>query len=578
VRPLAGLSLVVLLFLGSLALPGQSNSIVRGSVTDDTYGDPVIGATVVEYDSDRRIISGTVTDVNGFFQITVRDPNALMVVSCIGYAASEIKLSGQKLLEIKLSPESIGIEEVMIVAETSNDPLTNVAERDVTSSRVKVDMIESKHLGVTSAEEALQGQISGVDILASSGDPGSGSQIVIRGLGSLGNAKPLIVIDGVSMDIRIDADFDFGSADQEDIGDLINIAPQDIKSIEVLKDAASSAVWGSKGADGVLLIETFRGKRGRTKFDYQGKYTLNIQPPAIPMLNGDEYIMLQLEEHHNALGAYKIPDEIAYDPDYEYFYNYNKNTDWLGAITRQGFINDQYFKISGGGGKTRYFTSLNYQKNEGTTLNTSLQRISTRINLDYDISDKLKFSVNFSYTNSLKEDNYTLRADLGNGKARVDVREMAYVKSPNMSIYEYDEFGKLTGDFFTPIDSYQGEGTTYFNPVAVTSLSTNDALQNLVQNSFLLTYNILPWLRFRETISFQYLNEKKNGFLPYNAIGADWLDNLKNEAFESNSVDSKITTRSQLFFVPRINEKHSLSAIIMWETDQRNQNFRLLKK
>ncbi|MCK4749405.1 MAG: TonB-dependent receptor plug domain-containing protein, partial [Bacteroidales bacterium] len=302
-RSISGVLLLAALFLGSSPLLGQAKSIIRGSVLDDTNGEPVIGATVVEYDSDRRIISGTVTDVNGFFQIPVSDPNALMVVSCIGYAAEEIQLKSQSMLEIKLSAETIGIDEVMIIAEASNDPLTNVAERDITSSRVKVDMIDSRHIGATSAEEALQGQISGVDILASSGDPGSGSQIVIRGLGSLGNAKPLIVIDGVSMDIRIDPNYDFGSADQEDIGDLVNIAPQDIKSIEVLKDAASSAVWGSKGADGVLLIETFRGKRGRTKFDYQGKYTLNIQPPAIPMLNGDEYIMLQLEEHHNALGA-----------------------------------------------------------------------------------------------------------------------------------------------------------------------------------------------------------------------------------------------------------------------------------
>ena len=571
------LMLMLMLHPRAVHLSGQSSAVIRGSVTDGVTGDPVIGATVVEYDEDRRIISGTVTDVNGFFNIQVSDPNALMVISCIGYATMELSLNNRTMLEVVLAGETIGIEEVVVTAVSSSDPLTNVSERDITSSRVKVDMIGSKHLGATSAEEALQGQISGVDIMSSSGDPGSGSQIVIRGLGSLGNSKPLIVVDGISMDIRIDDNFDFGGADQEDIGDMVNIAPQDIKSIEVLKDAASASVWGSKGADGVLLIETFRGKRGKTRFDYQGKYTLNVQPPAIPMLTGDEYIMLQLEEHHNALGAYTVPEEIAYDPDYEYFHNYNKNTDWLGAITRQGFINDQYFKISGGGGKTRYFTSLNYQKNDGTTLNTSLQRISTRINLDYDISNKLKFSVNFSYTNSKKEDNYIRRLDLGNGPSKVNVREMAYIKSPNMSIFEYDEFGNLTGDFFTPISSYQGDGSTYFNPVAVTSLSSNDALQNTIANSFLLNYNIKPWLRFRETISFQYLNEKKNAFLPYNAIGADWLDDLNNESNELNSVDTKITTRSQFFILPRINEKHSLSLMLMWETDKRTRNFSALK-
>lgn len=560
--------LVIILFNFQLDTTAQSRKTIRGSIVEASTGEPVIGATVVEYDNNKRIITGTVTDVNGNFQISVKDPNTSLVASCIGYATKKIDVGGRSALEIQLESSALGLEEVVITAESSNDPLTNVSERDVTSARVKVDMGDSKFMGGVSAEEALQGQVSGLDIISSSGDPGSGSQIIIRGLGSLGNAKPLIVVDGISMDIRINDDFDFGGADQEDIGDLVNIAPQDIKSIEVLKDAASSAVWGSKGADGVLLIETFRGKRGKTRLDYQGKYSLNVQPPPIPMLNGDEFIMLQLEEHHNAYGAYSVPPEIAYDPDFEDFYNYNANTDWIGAITQVGFVNDQYLKISGGGERTRYFTSLNYQTNSGTTLNTPFSRISTRINLDYTISTKLKFSVNFSYTNSLKEGNYKLRGE--------NVRSMAYVKAPNMSIYDYDQFGNPTGEFFTPINSYQGDGISYFNPVAIASLSSNDVAQNTVFNSYLLDYNILPWLRFRETVSFQYLNEKANAFLPYNAIGADWLDRYKNEASESNSVDTKITTRSQLFIVPRINKKHSFSTILMYETDQRTQDWSTL--
>lgn len=567
--------LMLILFSIQLNTNAQSRNTIRGSITEESTGEPVIGATVVEYDKNKRIISGTVSDVNGNFQISVNDPNTTLVTSCIGYATNEVDLNGRSMVEIQLESSALGLEEVVVIAQSNNDPLTNVSQRDITSARVKVDMEDSKFMGGVSAEEALQGQVSGLDIVSSSGDPGSGSQIIIRGLGSLGNAKPLIVVDGISMDIRINDDFDFGGADQEAIGDLVNIAPQDIKSIEVLKDAASSAVWGSKGADGVLLIETFRGQRGKTRLDYQGKYSLNIQPPPIPMLNGDEYIMLQLEEHHNAYGAYSVPSEIAYDPDFENFYNYNANTDWIGAITQPGFVNDQYLKISGGGERTRYFTSLNYQTNSGTTLNTPFSRISTRINLDYTISTKMKFSVNFSYTNSNKEGNYNFRRDIdGDGKReRVNVRQMAYIKAPNMSIYEYGQFGNPTGEFFNPINSYQGDGISYFNPVAIASLSSNDVSQNTVFNSYMLDYNILPWLRFRETVSFQYLNEKANAFLPYNAVGTDWLNGFKNQASESNSVDTKITTRSQLFIVPRINKDHSFSTILMYETDQRTQDW-----
>lgn len=559
------LVLAVLLFSVQLDLDAQTKKTIRGSIIDKSTGEPIIGATVVEYDKNNRILTGSISDVNGNFQISISDPNATLVASSIGYEAVEVDLNGRSSLEIIMESGAIDIEEVVVTAESNANPLTNIPARDVTSSVVKVDMSEAKFMGGVSADEALQGQVSGLDIISSSGDPGSGSQIVIRGLGSLGNAKPLIVVDGISMDIRINDDFNFGGADQEDIGALVNIAPQDIKSITVLKDAASSAIWGSKGADGVLMIETFRGRRGKTSLEYQGKYSLNIQPPPIPMLNGDEYIMLQLEEYHNAYGAYSVPPEIAYDLDFQDFYNYNANTDWIGAITQPGFINDQYLKISGGGERTRYFTSLNYQTNTGTTLNTPFNRLSTRINLDYNISDKLKLSVNFSYTNSIKEGNYNLRG--------TNVRSMAYVKAPNMSIYEYDQFGNPTGDFFNPINSYQGDGISYFNPVAIAHLSSNDVAQNEVLNSYLLDYNILPWLRFRETVSFQYLNEKANAFLPYNAVGADWLNANKNQASETNSVDTKITTRSQLFFVPRLGNEHSFSAILMHETDQRTQDW-----
>lgn len=567
-----------LLFLFQLpVLEAQQGFVVRGKILDSSDKQPIIGGNVIEYDDQKRIIKGTITDINGNFVLNASNPDATIFVSYIGYKSQEFKLNSQTVLNIELESESIEIEEVAIVHVQETDPITNIAQRDMTSSRVKVDMSAFKNLGGVSAEENLQGQVAGLDIQSLSGDPGKGSSIVIRGLSSLGGSKPLIVVDGIPQDIKIDAAFDFGSADQEDIGDLVNIAPQDIKSIEVLKDAASAAVWGSKGANGVLLIETYRGRKGKTQFDYQTKLTLNVQPPAIPMLNGDEYIMMQLEQLQNANGIFEIPPEIAYDRDFVDFYNYTANTDWVKAITQNGFINDQYLNITGGGEKTRFFSSVNYQQNRGTTINTSLNRLSTRVNLDYNVSKKLQFTTNFSYSNSLMEDNYTVRANLGDGTRNVNIREMAYMKAPNMSIMEFDSKGLETGEYFTPIYSYQGDGTDYFNPVAVGRLSTNDISENQMLNSFVLTYSITNWLRFRETISFQYLNSKRKIFLPYNAIGADWLDASKNEATETNSTNTKIMTRSQLIFAPRLGNRHSLSGIAMWETDAQSGEFHTLK-
>ena len=234
--------------------------------------------------------------------------------------------------------------------------------------------MEMQDAGVLSAADALQGKVSGLDIISASGDPGSGSQLVIRGLSSMGNNQPLIVIDGIPQ-FKVSKSFDLSSADTEDISNLINIALQDIKSIEVLKDAASTAIYGSRGADGVLLIETNKGRMGKVQFDYQYKYSLNIQPPAIPMLSGDEYIMLQLEEWHNSRGVFQMPPEIAYDSDYVDFYNYSANTDWIEAkLHKMELPTINYFSVSGGGEKTRYYTSFSYVDEGGTTINTSAKR------------------------------------------------------------------------------------------------------------------------------------------------------------------------------------------------------------
>ena len=553
---------ILLLALGC-AFPAfsQQSKIIRGRVMDKNENTPVIGANIIEFDKENRIINGTISDVNGDFILEMRNVENVIRISVIGYNTKEIdhRVSGPLMIELETS--NVELEEVTVTAVAkSNFNLTNIDERDKASSSVKVDLIEMQEAGALSAADALQGKVSGLDIISASGDPGSGSQLVIRGLSSMGNNQPLIVVDGIPQ-FRVSQDFDLSSADSEDISELINIAVQDIKSIEILKDAGSTAVYGSRGADGVLLIETHSGKLGKVQFDYQYKNSLNFQPPAIPMLNGDEYIMLQLEEWHNARGIFEIPPEIAYDRDYSDFYNYSANTDWLGAITQNSMTNDHYFKISGGGQKTRYFTSFSYIDEGGTTINTSSKRFSTRVNLDYYLSRKLLFSIQFSYSRNNTEGNLSL--------AGRNIRNMAYIKAPNMSIWEYDNKGELTGEYFTPINSYQGSGSTYYNPVAISNLGRNDQVSNQLQNTFRLRYNLLEWLTLRETISVQYQGRKESAFLPYNAFGADWLAWNVNKADEGNNFDMQIRTESQLAFnSPFKDEKHVLTGAISWITNQ----------
>ncbi|HSM48942.1 MAG TPA: SusC/RagA family TonB-linked outer membrane protein, partial [Draconibacterium sp.] len=550
----------------------QEKTILRGRVIDQNDKSTIIGANVVEYDKDNRVINGTITNVSGDFVLTMRDPSNIVRVSVIGYKPQDIKVEPNKSIMVELVSDDVAIGEVKVVAEArSAGGLTNIADRDKAGASVKIDLMDMQDAGITSAADALQGKISGLDIISASGDPGSGSQLVIRGLSSMGNNQPLIVIDGVPQ-FRIErGSIDLTSADSEDISNLINIALQDIKSIEVLKDAASTAIYGSRGADGVLLIETHKGRMGKVQFDYQYKNNYSIQPPSIPMLTGDEYIMLQLEEWHNSRGVFNIAPEIAYDRDYIDFYNYSANTDWLKEITQNGTSHDHYFSVSGGGEKTRYFTSFGYLDEGGTTINTGYKRFSTRINLDYFLSRNLLFQVKFNYTSSLTERNVELQ---GNHWEPRNIREMAYIKSPNMSVWEHDANGNLTGEYFTPIRSYQGDGITYFNPVAVANLGRRDEDFSKLENTFMLQYRVNDWITLRETISFQYAGTKEKRFLPYNAIGADWLNWQINKAEEGNSLQQGIQTETQLAFgSPFKNSNHELSGAFTWSTDQQSSEW-----
>ena len=558
--------LILALFCFVSAYP-QGKTIIRGRIIDKHDNSTIIGANIIEYDKDNRVINGTVSNVNGDFVLEMNNPDNVVKVSVIGYTTKEITVDPTKPMTIALETTTVELEAVTVTSSSkAASTLINIDERDNASSTVKVDLVDMKNTGVLSASDALQGRVSGLDIIAASGDPGSGSQLVIRGLSSMGNNKPLIVIDGIPQN-NVSDNFDLSSADQEDISNLINIALQDIKSIEVLKDAASTAIYGSRGADGVLLIETHKGRMGKVQFDYQYKNSINVQPPPIPMLNGDEYIMLQLEEWHNARGVFNIPNEIAYNRDYYDFYNYSANTDWMGAITQNSMTHDHYFNITGGGEKTRYFTSFGYINEGGTTISTNSKRFSTRVNLDYHLSRKLLFTIQFNYTNNRTDGNLKIGKD-EEGEDR-NIRSMAYIKAPNMSIWEYDAYGNLTGEYFTPINSYQGYGGDYFNPVAVARLGKDDTNTNTLQNTFTLRYSILDWINFRQTVSFQYDGKKYNNYLPYNAIGADWLEWNINKAEESNKTESSINSETQLAFdSPFKSGKHVLSGALTWITRQ----------
>lgn len=536
------------------------NHVVRGKVSDETGG--IIGATIAVLDANERIVDGTITNIDGDYQIQVSSPDVTLQYSFIGFKTMVEKVNGRTEINITLAPDAIQMEEFIVVGTASAPSITGVSARDQTGSSTVIQMDAVKGNAVTSVGDALQGQVAGLDIMGG-GSPGSGSSIVIRGLGSLGGSNPLVVVDGIVQRVST-SDLDFASADQEDIGMLVSIAPEDIKSVRVLKDAAETAVYGTRGANGVLEIQTHTGKRGKTVFDASYKKSFSFEPPRIPMLDGDEYVMLQQEMYHNRYGVIDLPPEISNDIEFLDYYNYAQNTDWVDDITRTGEIDDVGFKLSGGGDKTRYYASINYHNDIGTTKNEVYKRFTSRVNLGYDISKKLNLNTTINYVNSLQDGNW----EESPRNPKNNVRILAYKKAPNMAIYEHTANGEKTDEFYTPIENYQGNGVEYFNPSAVVALSDNDNQNNNFQTNFTLRYTPSSRLTIRQVMSFQFVNSKKTIFVPYTAIGATWLDAENNSSSERNSTGTTVNAQTFINYTAIKNSRHSLSGMLMFESTQ----------
>lgn len=566
---------ILLLLTGLLAFSNSmfaQGKIVRGKITDAEYKEPLIGVSIAEFDKDNRVIGGVITDVNGNFQIVVESTDHILEISYIGYITQRLDIGTRDRFDIVLEEDKIMVEEVVVTAVRQSGGLNNIPLNDIAASVTEVSMAEINEVGVSSAAEALQGKVGGLDI-TSAGTPGGGSQIVIRGMSSLSGSEPLIVVDGLAQDVKSSNDIDFGSADAEDIGDLVNVAPQDIKSIRVLKDASATAQWGARGADGVIEITTKRGKKGKTTFNYDFTSTYYVDPSPIPLLNGDEYVTLMIDGLKNRYGVIDLTNDypqIASDPNYKDYHNYNNNTDWIAEITRPGTKYEHFFSVSGGGERARYNASAGYEGQEGTTRGEASQKITSRINLDYKINNKLTLTTNFSYTRLHIDGNYRE----GDGSPfKPHIRNIAYKKAPNMSVYEYDSLGNPTGRFFNPIDNFQGDEIEYYNPVALTAYSYSDNTRDDLSASAQIRYSITPTLSINQLFAYQYRSEIQNDFLSRKSVATPWISDWNDKTTEENFWYLKRLSRTTLNFSKMFGRIHTVNATMMWEVIGKNDFF-----
>lgn len=543
--------------LVSMGQTTGTQRVVRGTVRSATDGETLVGATVIEADDKKRIISATITDINGQYVLKIKNPENNIAFSFVGYITQGQRIGDQTVIDVSLKEDLQVIEDIVITAEKKvSDGNFEIPQREISTAVQTLSSKAFEGVQVTSIDEAMQGRIAGLDIVANSGDLGSGATMRIRGTSSINaNTQPLIVVNGIPYEINIDPSFDFAAANQEQYANMLSLNPDDIEEITVLKDAASTAVWGSKGANGVLVIKTKKGAQGPTRVQYSYRFTAARQPRGLNMLNGDDYTMMIKQAYFNPQQDENAANvrEFLYDPTFSEYENFNNNTDWVKEVTQIGLKHDHYLNVSGGGQKARYRVSTGFLTQTGTVIGQKMNRITSTAQLDYSVSDRIRFisELQFFYTDN--DRNYD------------NILGIAYRKMPNVSVYQQDLNGNNTGVYYniSRTSSLHGSQRDLRNPVALANLATNNLKNYRIRPIFRLNYDLLDpeiqTLRYNLDVSFDVNNDKVSRFLPAEVSNAPWNDGAINLADTYDSESVSVFAENSINWQPKIyNPDHFL--------------------
>ena len=418
----------------------QQSKKITGTVSD-AMG-PVIGASVVV----KGTSNGVATDFDGKFSLNV-NPGQTLVISYIGYITKEVKVDSKTSYSITLEEDKKMLDEVVVVGYGT------MKKSDLAGASFTMDEKALKNANVTNIDQAFAGRVTGVTAVQTSGAPGSASSIRVRGQATINaGAEPLYVVDGVIFQSGGQSGADYGLGDKlgngsvSTISPLSTINPSDIVSMEVLKDASATAIYGAQGANGVVLITTKRGKAGEAKFTYDGSTTWSRQTKRLDMMNLREFA-----EYYNDLVA---QGEITKaDPAYSDPSVLGKGTNWQDAVFRTAFQHQHQIGAQGGTDKMKYYVSAGYMNQEGTIIGSDFKRISLRANIDAQLKTWLKMGVNVAYSQT---DEDLLKADGEEG-----IIMYSLTTPPDIQIYNID------GGY----SSVSKEGFTSPNPIAMALLN-----------------------------------------------------------------------------------------------------------
>ena len=513
-KPLGLLFLLCLIPLWAFS----QNITVKGVVKDAT-GESVIGASVVQ----KGTSNGIITDIDGNFTLNVPS-NSTIVISFVGYKTQEIPVAGKTQINVTMKEDTEMLDEVVVVG------YGQMKRSDLTGSVVSVNDQAIKKSVPTSIDQVLQGRAAGVQIQANSGTPGASTSIRIRGINSLNATnQPIFVIDGVVVD---------SATDDENSNPLSSINPSDIVSMDVLKDASATAIYGSRASNGVIMITTKRGQAGEATVTYDGYAGWQEMPKQLDMLN-----LRQYAQHHNDRSALGLVEQSSsfVRPDL-----LGEGTNWQDELFSKAFMTSHNISVSGGNNKNTYAFSGGFLDQDGIALGSSFRRLSLRANIDTEIKSWLRGGVNFSFAESKQNvgtDNNTIMS--------------ALIQQPTVAVTSPD------GSFDGPDDVWMPE-----NPVGLASIRTNNNRKTNFRFNTYLEANLLKGLTFKTELSADWNFNNYYYYQPDYQFGIKTSDTRTSRWTKTNT--KYWSWRNILTYNNTFAEKHNINVMVGQEMSHSN--------
>ncbi len=535
------LKFILLLVSACISSLGYAAKTVSGTVLDG-QGEPLPGVAVMVPGSTR----GTVTDIDGKYSISLEDEDAKLSFSFLGYITSEVKIKPNVTnYDVAMREDEHSLEELVVVGYGT------MKKSDISGASSTLDESALKGSLISSLDQSLQGRVAGVTAVQTSGAPGSSSSIRVRGTATINaNAEPLYVVDGVIMQNTSNSGASLGLGDalgngtNSTVSPLSTIDPADIVSMEILKDASATAIYGAQGANGVVLITTRRGKAGEAKFSYNGMMAWSHQFERLDMMNLREFAEYANDVTDNGGGTataeYSDPSLLG------------EGTNWQDAVFQTAFQHSHQISAQGGTDKVQYYVSGSYMNQEGTIIGSEFRRLSVRANLDAQLKKWLKLGFNVTYSNT-KDDLKLADSDEG-------LVSYSLTTPPSIPIYNID------GSY----SSISQEGYTNPNPIAMALMDEITLERQKLMGNVFLEVTPIKNLVWHTEFGYDLNWSKAKTFEPTVDLGT-WT-RATNEIRKQNNDSYYVQAKNYLTYTLNL-DKHSITGMLGQEAWRSKYNY-----